>query len=267
MSTEPKRDNLDPQDSKHTGFVGLFETALRRFKRLVLGSVLVIVFLVIVCLLGISLTPSAVLVHQVFEWTEGDSLFYKAFFRAASVALGFLIYGMSVILVIPTANLLIRPFIKTFRGPYYSAGVFGWYIHNILTYVVRYTYLDLITPTPFNLFFYRAMGMKIGKRVEINTSNISDAAMITLEDGVTIGGSATIIAHYAMGGFLIITPVVIRKNATIGLRAVIMGGVEVGEGAVIMPNSVVLPKTIVPAGETWAGVPAQKWQRPANPVT
>ena len=102
------------------------------------------------------------------------------------------------------------------------------------------------------------MGMKVGIRTEINTSNISDPGLITLEEGVTIGGSATIIAHYAVHGYLIIAPVHIRKNATIGLRAIIMGGVEIGEGAKILPNSVVLPKTIVPAGETWAGIPAKK---------
>ena len=102
------------------------------------------------------------------------------------------------------------------------------------------------------------MGMKIGDRVEINTTNISDPGLITLEDGVTIGGSATIIAHYGMGGYLIIAPVLIKKGATIGLRAIVMGGVEIGENAKILPNSVVLPKSIVPAGETWAGIPAKK---------
>jgi acetyltransferase-like isoleucine patch superfamily enzyme len=105
------------------------------------------------------------------------------------------------------------------------------------------------------------MGMKIGKRVELNTSNISDPALITIEDGVTIGGSVSLLAHYAMGGYLIISPVVIRKNATLGLRAIVMGGVEIGEGATILPNSVVLPKTVVPAGETWAGIPAKKLER------
>ena len=32
--------------------------------------------------------------------------------------------------------------------------------------------------------------------------------------------------------------------------------VEIGEKAKILPNSVVLPKTRIPAGETWGGVPA-----------
>ena len=37
-----------------------------------------------------------------------------------------------------------------------------------------------------------------------------------------------------------------------------MGGVEVGEKAKVLANSFVLPNTKIPAGETWAGIPAAK---------
>jgi acetyltransferase-like isoleucine patch superfamily enzyme len=59
-----------------------------------------------------------------------------------------------------------------------------------------------------------------------------------------------------MEGYLIIAPVVIRKNAVIGLHAKILADVEIGEGARILPGSVVMPKTVVPAGEIWGGIPA-----------
>lgn len=144
------------------------------------------------------------------------------------------------------------------RGPYYSAACVNWYVHNGLTYLARFTILEFITPTPFNLLFYKLMGMKIGRGTQINSSNISDPSLIEMGENVTIGGSATIVAHYGMGGFLIISPVKIGDGATIGLKATILGGVEIGAGAKLMPNSVVLPRTIIPAGETWGGVPAKK---------
>jgi serine acetyltransferase len=37
-----------------------------------------------------------------------------------------------------------------------------------------------------------------------------------------------------------------------------MGGVEVGEKAKVLAGSFVLPNTRIPAGETWAGIPAQR---------
>lgn len=208
--------------------------------------------------MGLAAAPAIWVVQNIFQWADSFSLILRLMVEGAALGIGFFTFGFTLILVIPIPNLLVKPFLKPFRGPYYSLNVFFWYVHNILTYSVRYTFLEWITPTPFNLFFYRMMGMKIGNGVEINSSNISDPGMIEMEDLVTIGGSATIIAHYAAHGYLVIAPVIIRKNVTIGLRAVVMGGVEIGEGAKVLPNSVVLPKTVIPAGETWAGVPARK---------
>ncbi|MCK5104746.1 MAG: hypothetical protein KAR17_18110, partial [Cyclobacteriaceae bacterium] len=95
--------------------------------------------------------------------------------------------------------------------------------------------------------FYKMMGMKIGKHAHINTTNISDAAMIEIGDKVTIGGSATIFAHYASKGYLVVEPVKIKAGATIGIKATVMGDVEIGEGAMIGPHEVVMPKTRIPA--------------------
>lgn len=259
--TKKTREFHDPQTSKEGGILGVFEGVLRRSKHLVLGSILVLIYIVMAALIGLSLIPAVALVSHLFSWSEGFSTVIRLFIQGFSLGLGYLVYGFSLIIIVPQVNRLIRPLVKPFRGPAYSNGAFGWYFHNILIYLVRYTFLDWITPTPFNIFFYQQMGMKIGARTEVNTSNISDAALITLEDGVTVGGSVTIIAHYATGGYLIISPVVIRKNATLGIRAIIMAGVDIGERATILPNSVVLPKTVVPAGETWAGIPAKKLER------
>ncbi|MCB0350065.1 MAG: hypothetical protein KDD38_02705, partial [Bdellovibrionales bacterium] len=160
--------------------------------------------------------------------------------------------------IIPLVNFLLRSKPKVFRGPYYSIDFLRWYIHNALTYVARYTFLEFITPTPLNLLFFKMMGMHIGRGTQINTTNISDPALITMGNYVTIGGSATLCAHYGQEGYLVISPVKIGDKVTIGLKASVMGGVEIGDGAKIMPHSAVLPKTIIGAGEVWGGVPAVK---------
>jgi acetyltransferase-like isoleucine patch superfamily enzyme len=127
-----------------------------------------------------------------------------------------------------------------------------------MTLVVRYSFLEFVTPSAFATLYYRLMGMKIGRNVAINSTAIADPSLITMEDNVTIGGSASVLAHYAQSGYLVIAPVKIGKGVTVGLKATIMGDVEIGEYAKILPNSAVLPKTRIPAGETWGGVPAVK---------
>ena len=131
-------------------------------------------------------------------------------------------------------------------------------MHCTLTLVVRYSFLEFVTPSPFASLYYRLMGMKIGRNVTINSTAIADPSLIEMEDGVTIGGSASVLAHYAQGGYLVIAPVKIGAGATIGLRAIVMGGVEIGPRAKVLASSFVLPNTNIPAGETWAGIPAQR---------
>jgi carbonic anhydrase/acetyltransferase-like protein (isoleucine patch superfamily) len=93
------------------------------------------------------------------------------------------------------------------------------------------------------------MGMKMGKGVQINTTNISDAALIELGNHVTIGGSATLIAHYAAKGYLIVANTKTKESATVGLKATIMGDVVIGKNATIAPHEVVMPKSRIPDGE------------------
>jgi acetyltransferase-like isoleucine patch superfamily enzyme len=98
------------------------------------------------------------------------------------------------------------------------------------------------------MMFYRLMGMKIGKGAHINTTNISDPALIEIGDKVTIGGSVHLIGHYASKGYLIVQGVKIHDRVTIGLKATIMGDVEIGEGASIGPHEIILPKSRIPPG-------------------
>lgn len=60
---------------------------------------------------------------------------------------------------------------------------------------------------------------------------------------------------------MVIAPIKIHNRATLGAGSLVMGDVQIGEGAVILPHSVLLPGARVPAEETWGGVPAQPIDR------
>lgn len=204
------------------------------------------------------MAPAFWLFQRVAQSVSSLSQWAQWVIQGGTVAACYFLYGTVLIFVVPVVNWLFRVRLKRWRGSYYSFEGLRWYFHNGLTYLVRYTFLPIVTPTPLTNLFYQLMGMKLGKGVLINSEYISDPCLIELGDQVVIGGAATLIAHYAVGGFLVTAPVKIGKGATIGLRATVMAGVQIGEKAKILPNSVVLPNTHVPAGETWGGVPAQR---------
>ena len=175
-----------------------------------------------------------------------------------ALAASYFAYGLSLIVIAPALNFLLGGRLSPYRGSAVSLTALRWYIHATMTLIVRYTFLELVTPSAFAQLYYRLMGMKIGRNVTINSTAIADPSLIEIEDGATIGGSASVLAHYAQGGYLVIAPVKIGAGATIGLRAVIMGGVEVGAKDKVLASSFVLPNTKIPPGETWAGIPAQR---------
>jgi acetyltransferase-like isoleucine patch superfamily enzyme len=175
-----------------------------------------------------------------------------------ALAVSYFAYGLSLLFIAPALNFLLGGRLGPYRGSTVSPAALRWYVHCTMTLVVRYSFLEFVTPSAFGQLFYRMMGMKIGRNVTINSTAIADPSLIELEDGATIGGSASVLAHYAQGGYLVIAPVKIGAGATIGLRAVIMGGVEVGAKAKVLASSFVLPNTKIPPGETWAGIPARR---------
>jgi acetyltransferase-like isoleucine patch superfamily enzyme len=105
---------------------------------------------------------------------------------------------------------------------------------------------------------------KIGKRVWIGPYTFFDARALEIEDNVGIGPGTKILGSTHTGDpkdipiiqtDLIIKPVRICQGSDIGINAVILPGITVGEGAIVGAGAVltrdVKPKTVV------AGVPAK----------
>ncbi len=241
--------DINDEKSTKTGVAGAFENIFRQFKNLFFSLVLLPIAALYVFCLGFALLPLTYFCLKAWNFTLYDELWIRAFFLSFALALGGIMFIFGLIIIVPIVNAPFIPFVRSYRGPWFSIESIAWYYHNALTYLVRYTVLDFITPSPFNILFFRAMGMKIGKNVMINSSNISDPCLIVLEDNVTIGGSAFLMAHYGMKGFLIIDKLHLKKGAMVGLMAKILGGVIVGKKAVIGPNAMVLPKTVIADGE------------------
>jgi non-ribosomal peptide synthetase-like protein len=205
---------------------------------------------------GLCFAPGVFLFEHTAEWRASFAPPLQYCITGMILVTAYLLYGFTLIVIAPLFNLILGGRLSPYRGPAVSVGALRWYIHCCFTLLPRLSFLEFITPSPFNVLFYRLMGMKVGHSVAINSTAIADPSLIELGDYVTVGGSASITAHYGQGGYLVIAPVKICNKATIGLRAIIMGGVQIGEGAKVLAGSFVLPNTQIPAGETWGGIPA-----------
>ena len=236
---------------------GPLDRFVRRFRVLAHALAVLVVYALASVALGVALWPALHLGLAVWRASAVLSEPLRLLAMGAAVGAGFFLFAVTLLVVVPVMNFILPTRISHFKGGYYTIATLPWFLHNALFYLVRYTVLPFVTLTPFAPLFLRLMGMKFGKRVFINTENISDPMLISLGDDVAIGGSVHLFAHYGGGGNLVIASVTIGAGATIGLKATVMGDVQIGPGAVILPHSVLLPGSRVGAREVWGGVPAR----------
>ena len=115
--------------------------------------------------------------------------------------------------------------------------------------------------------FHRARGVRIGREVEIGYCVIIDNLypdLVTIEEGATVSAKSTILAHdesqaYTGRGPAKVAPTIIKRGAFVGVHAVVMPGITIGERAVVGAGAIVTRD--VPAMTTVVGVPAKELVR------
>lgn len=216
-------------------------------------------FLELAVLAGAAATPGVYGAMEAHAWLSQRGLppIVMIFATCTLGVLAFFSYAVMVILVVPLMRIVSRGTPEG-RFPYYSLKAFQWASYNALILLVRYTCINFLRVTPFINLFHALMGMKLGKRVQINSAILADSNLIEIGDDSVIGGDVTLIAHSAERGELVTARVRIGRKVTVGLMAVIMPGCEIGDGAVIAAGAVLPKGTKVGEGEIWGGVPAKK---------
>lgn len=240
---------------------GFLDRWVRRFGLASHALMVLLLYLLAATALGLAAAPALAAGAKLFALAAPLRPLLAWGLRGLAVALGWFVFGLALLAVVALYNKILPTRVRPYRGGYYALAAVPWFLHNGLFYLVRFTFLPFATLTPQGVWFLRAMGMKIGRRAFINTEYISDPNLITIGDDAVVGGSVRIFAHYGCRGSLVIAPVVVGHRATLGLASCVMGDVIIGDDAVLLPCSVLLPGSRVGAGETWGGVPARPMAR------
>jgi len=231
---------------------------LNRFLTPLQLAVTVAMFVEIAAIMGVAAFPGVSLwLWAADHLPAGGSL--RVLLLCMVAALGYFLYGLTLIAVVPAARWVTFAFgTPVGRYPYASLRGYQWASYNALILTVRYSFVNWIRATPFNVIFYRLMGMKAGARVQINTAVVADCNLLTIGEGTVIGGDVTLIAHSVEDQHLVSAPVRIGRQVTVGLMSVVMPGCTIGDRAILAANAVLKKGTTVGDGEVWGGVPARR---------
>ena len=223
----------------------------------ILQPLITIIFIFIASIVyGLSLAPAILFIHYMIEKIAMLDISLKAIVLGFSISLGFFIFGISLIILVGIIVRLLPIKPKAGIHSLKSIETIKWGLCGAFLKLVNLIFLDFITPTFLNIFYFRLIGAKVGKNVQINSVNVNDSWLLEIGDGTVIGGGASINCHAVEGGKLILEKVKIGNKCTIGANSIIWPGCEIGDKSIIAARSVLKKKTKVGDRQIWKGDPA-----------
>lgn len=117
--------------------------------------------------------------------------------------------------------------------------------------------LGWLTGTPCIAPVMRLFGIKIGKRVWMDTTFITEFDLVEIGDDAAIGGATSLQTHLFEDRVMKMSTVKIGSGANVGSRSVVLYDAEVGVGASLGALSLVMKGESLPAESQWAGIPAR----------
>jgi acetyltransferase-like isoleucine patch superfamily enzyme len=114
-----------------------------------------------------------------------------------------------------------------------------------------------LVPVNIRPFAFALLGARIGRSVMVG-GKILDPSLVEIGDCTMLGEDCLLTAHAVEGERVDLGAIVLGKNVTIGVKAVILPDVRIGDGAIVAAGAVVKKGTRIGPGEIWGGVPAKK---------
>ncbi|MEM7163811.1 MAG: amino acid adenylation domain-containing protein [Planctomycetota bacterium] len=163
---------------------------------------------------------------------------------------------IALLLTVVTKRVLIGRY-KPAREPAYgSFHVRNWIVQR----VVRSVPWGLLQGTVFHCAALRALGAKIGRRVHIHRGvDLLSGGwdLLTVGDNVTVSQDASLRLVDLEAGHLVVGPIVLGDECTVGVRAGVGPASALEAGASLAPLSALRPGATVPTRQHWSGIPAR----------
>lgn len=204
-------------------------------------------------ILGLALFPAVRLCQYVWHATSGQGMAWRTLEVCLAAGVGYFLFGFSLMFLTAILRWGLWLDLKEGEYPLASLGMLRWFISNALQFIVWSVFGDFLLMTPFAALFYRLMGAKLGLNVQINSKFCADLSLLEIGDNAVIGGHATVIAHSLESRGLILKKVRIGRNTIVGLNAIILPGVDVGDRAMVGAGVFVPKDTKIEPGTVYLG--------------
>jgi len=237
---------------KKTAFAPRAATPLRRRFFCGLAQAAVIPFLV---LLHIADWLTPFFVYQYYTGDPGDSILLAVLYSLGT----FVLIQLATFVLAVAGKRLLAGRLPAGRFPLWGATYFRWWLASKF-YELPDIYL--LTGTPWMVVYLRALGVRIGRNVMIDTITVGAPELLTIEDGVSIGTFVNFENARVEKGMLVIGPVHLRRDSVVDSYSVLENDTELGERSRLCGQSALSAGRKIPDDETWDGASARAVNQP-----
>jgi len=117
--------------------------------------------------------------------------------------------------------------------------------------------LRWLTGTPLLRPLLRMFGARIGRRVYLETTYLTEFDLVRVGDDAALGGLTSLQTHLFEDRVMKMSTVVIGPGCTVGPRAVVLYDADLGAGAELEALSLAMKGESLPARSCWRGIPAR----------
>jgi non-ribosomal peptide synthetase-like protein len=110
--------------------------------------------------------------------------------------------------------------------------------------------------TPFVCWYFRLLGARIGKRVFMDTAELTEFDLVEVGDDAALNDTCTIQTHLFEDRVMKMSYVRIGKRCAVGAGSTVLYDTFLGDGSSLEDLSLVMKGEVLPAGTAWTGIPA-----------
>ncbi|HVX11672.1 MAG TPA: Pls/PosA family non-ribosomal peptide synthetase [Pirellulales bacterium] len=115
-----------------------------------------------------------------------------------------------------------------------------------------------LTGTPFVGWYFRLLGAKIGQRVYLDTTDMTEFDLVEVGDDATINRDVTLQTHLFEDRVMKMSRVRIGRGAAVGSMSLVLYDTGMGDGSSLGQLSLLMKGEALPPMTQWEGIPASR---------
>ncbi|HEX3657462.1 MAG TPA: Pls/PosA family non-ribosomal peptide synthetase [Pirellulales bacterium] len=201
-------------------------------------------FIMITCVL----MSVFLLIHEHLEFIELAALFPLLYVAA----------GMATVVMVVGLKWLLMGRYRASEYPLWSAFVWKTELVTAMHESLACLFMVMhLRGTPFLCWYFRLLGAKIGRRVYLDTTDMTEFDLVQIADDAALNGDCTVQTHLFEDRIMKTSHVDIGPRCTVGAMSLVLYDTRMQEGSLLDDLSLLMKGETLPAWTRWQGIPAR----------